>query len=125
MLLKQLDIPFDNPDVMTSAMGVHIGDKLRITTHMSSDVYIPWVNPLSGTPKACQLSGPDFMLRDAMSVSGGVDLMVEDCGTHARWRMHFVVPDSETDKLVFNEVRDCGVSAADIRRDEWLRDVFS
>jgi len=125
MLLRRLDIPLDDPDDMASALRSHIGDKLRITDRASGRATVPWVNPLGGAVGSHRLSGPDFVLRDVATVQGGVDLMAEDCGTGSRWRMHFIVPDSETNRTVFNEVCDGGVSAADARRDEWLRGVFS
>jgi len=125
MLLRRLDIPLDDPDDMASALRPHVGDKLRITDRASGRCTVPWVNPLGGGVGSHRLSGPDFVLRDAMAVPGGVDLLAEDCATNRRWRMHFVVPDSETDKTVFNKVCDGGMSVADARRDEWLRGVFS
>lgn len=123
MLLRRLNIPLDDPDNMASALRQYIGTRLRLTEQVSGDAHIPWANSLAGTGSH-RLSGTDFILKDVMPFADQVDLMIDDCGTGKSWRLFFVVPDTEPSKWYFNEVCD-HIGDANIRRDDWLREVFS
>jgi len=124
-MLSPLDIPLEDAFDTAAALGRHVGARLRLTDRSSGAAVVPWVNPLVGGGSSSQLSGTDFVLRDVTADTGRVDLMVEDCGTGKRWRLFFLVPDADSERWRFNEVAGDGMSAADARRDDWLRDVFS
>lgn len=116
----RVSVPSYDADAAAAALSAHVGERMRLADCVTGVPQIPYVNPLvKDSGRAGRLSGTDFVLRAVEAVSGGVDLMVEDCGTGKRWRMCITVPlmQDEPDFYVVSP-------EPDDRRDRNLREVF-
>lgn len=121
--MLSIKLPKYDTDTTADALRPHIGKKMRLVDVLNSDPLMPYVNPLVGTGPSRHLSGTDFILEDVMAVSGGVELLVKDCGTGERWRMCIIVP-SPSNESDFNIVADEDECGLDDKRDDNLQEVF-